>query len=123
MIKHGVSPFHECSSKGDKRFSAFYARIRSKDNYSIETLYQSFKVFDDGHGGLITGLSIFYAKGRKALNQELASKYYHELWETYITENPELLKVLKEASGLSDMFGQPGSCCQATSLWLIKNTF
>lgn len=36
--------------------------------------------------------------------------------------NPELLQILKESSGLSDMFGREGFPCQATELWRIRNT-
>jgi hypothetical protein len=115
MIKHGRAPYLECSSKGDKRFSAFYARITGD---SIEDLYQAFKVFEDGS----TGLSWRQAKGKKAINQEAASAYYSRLWDIYIEHNPELLLVLKNASGLSDMFGQPGHCCQATELWRIRGS-
>ena len=49
MIKHGTAPFWECSSKGDKRFSAFYARV---DGRSIEEQYQAAKIFEDGSTGL-----------------------------------------------------------------------
>lgn len=65
MIKVGESPFLECSSKGDKRFSAFYARLKLF-NKTIEELYQSSKIFEDG----TTNLSIKDAKGRKAINHE-----------------------------------------------------
>lgn len=119
MIKCGTAPYLECSSKGDKRFSAFYAKIRYKNNQSIETLYQAYKVFEDG----ITNLSVAEAKGKKAINQEQACKYYSELWDMYFLENPELLDVIKEHTGFSDMFGRPGSCCQATEIFRIRNTF
>lgn len=114
MIRHGVAPFLECSSKGDKRFSAFYAKIHGT---SIEDIYQATKVFEDG----ITGLSWREAKGRKAVNQEEVSMLYSELWNMYIRQNPELLEVLKKSTGLSDIFGQPGRVCQATELWRIRN--
>jgi len=114
MIKHGQAPYLECSSKGDKRFSAFYAKVENK---TIEELYQAAKQFEDGS----FGLSIKEAKGRKAINQDTCSKYYSYLWNTYIQNNPELLVPLKEASGLSDIFGEPGHCCQATELWRIRN--
>jgi hypothetical protein len=107
----------ECSSKGDKRFSAFYARIKGLGNKTIEELYQAYKIFEDGS----TGLSWKEAKGRKAVNQKEAAKYYAGLWRIYIGENPELLDELKSASGLSDIFGQKGHCCQATELWKIRN--
>lgn len=117
MLKYGEAPYLECSSRGDKRFSAFYARVPSESNLTIEELYQAAKVFEDGS----TGLSWREAKGRKAVNQEEVTRYYSELWDAYIRERPELLEVLKKASGLSDMFGQEGHCCQATELWRIKN--
>lgn len=114
MIKHGVPPFLECSSRGDKRFSAFFADV---DGIPIEDRYQAFKVFEDGS----TGLHWSDAKGRKAINQPEANAYYSALWDAYIAANPELLDVLREASGLSDMFGKKGHCCQATELWRIRN--
>lgn len=117
MIQHGVAPFLECSSQGDKRFSAFCARVRKYGNRTIEEIYQANKVFADGS----TGLGWRQAKGRKAINQEYCVQFYSALWEWYIWENPDLLQVLKEASGLSDMFGQSGHCCQATELWRIRD--
>lgn len=117
MIQHGKAPYLECSSKGDKRFSAFYAKIKAQGNKSIESLYQAYKIFEDGS----TGLSWKEAKGKKATNQEEANQYYDMLWVVYLTENPGLVRILFEASGLSDIFGQKGHCCQATTLWNIRN--
>lgn len=117
MIKYGQPPYLECSSKGDKRFSAFYARIPSESNLTIEELYQRAKIFADGS----TGLSWREAKGRKGINQEFVSTLYSQLWDKYIEERPELLSILKQASGVSDLFGQQGHCCQATELWRIRN--
>ena len=116
MIRHGEAPFLECSSKGDKRFSAFYARIKKYGNKTIEELYQAAKVFEDGS----TGLTWREAKGRKAVNAEETARLYRKLWQRYIKENPRLLKVLIDASGLSDIFGQEGHMCQATELWRIR---
>lgn len=114
MIRHGNPPYLECSSKGDKRFSAFYAEI---SGITIEERYQRFKILEDG----TTGNSWKYAKGKRAVNQEEATSFYALIWDTYIEQNPHLLQVLKEASGLSDIFGQEGHCCQATELWRIRN--
>jgi hypothetical protein len=52
MIQHGTAPFLECSSRGDRRFSAFAARIKSRGNKSIEEIYQAAKRFEDGSTGL-----------------------------------------------------------------------
>ncbi len=117
MIRHGEPPYLECSTKGDKRFSAFYARLPQYNYKSIEELYQGAKVFEDGS----TGLSWKEAKGKKAVNQEFVSWFYSNLWDEYIEDHKDLLRVLKEASGLSDMFGQEGHVCQATELWRIRN--
>ena len=117
MIHHGTAPFLECSSHGDKRFSAFYARIPGRSNKSIEELYQAAKVFPGG----ATGLDWRAAKGRKPINIRECQLLYSKLWDEYIAANPELLDVLIEATGLSDKFGQPGHVCQATELWRIRN--
>jgi hypothetical protein len=116
MIRHGEPPYLECSTRGDKRFSAFYARTKGSP-LSIEERYQASKEFEDGSHGL----SWKEAKGKKAVNQEHCAKFYSFLWDKYIQENPELLEVLKSASGLSDMFGREGHVCQATELWRIRN--
>lgn len=114
MIRHGEAPFLECSSRGDKRFSAFHAKV---DGKSIEEIYQAAKVFEDGS----TGLHWKKAKGKKPVNMEYCAKLYSSLWDRYIQEHPELVPILKKATGLSDIFGQKGHVCQATELWRIKH--
>jgi len=117
MLRFGDPPYLECSSKGDKRFSAFYARIKSRGNKSIEELYQAHKVFADG----TTGLTWRQAKGRTdCVNMNECRVFYGLLWREYICENPELNFILNAASGLSDVFGQPGHACQAEELWRIR---
>ncbi len=116
MIRHGKPPYLECSSKGDKRFSAFFARIKCCGNKTIEEIYQSCKVFE----GRITNLSIKEAKGKQAINMEFAHKVYSMLWDIYLDENPELLPILQSSTGVSDIFGQEGHACQATELWRIR---
>ncbi len=61
MIQHGAAPFLECSSRGDRRFSAFAARIKRRANKSIEEIYQGAKRFEDGS----TGLTWREAKGKR----------------------------------------------------------
>lgn len=112
MLKIGNAPFYECSSQGDKRFSAFYAHVNGR---SIEAQYQAAKVFADGS----TGLSWRLAKGRKATNAKECAVLYEQLWRQYLAKYPELLELLKSKSGLSDRFGQQGHVCQAITLWKI----
>lgn len=112
MIRYGQAPFLECSSRGDKRFSAFFASVNGR---CIEQTYQEAKRFADGKSR-----SMWEAQGRHAINQDEVRALYSRLWDQYIFEHPELLRVLCEATGLSDMFGQPGHVCQATELWQIR---
>lgn len=113
MIRMGNPPYLECSSKGDKRFSAFYAKV---DGESIENIYQAAKVFQDGS----TGLTWRESKGKKPINIEEVSKLYKELWRKYLLKNSNLIRGIKQASGLSDIFGQEGHNCQAVILWELR---
>lgn len=116
MLRRGEAPYLECSSKGDKRFSAFYARPKSLNGKSIEDAYQAKKIFADG----TTGLGWREAKGRHPINLLECQEYYYMLWEEWIKEQ-NLLPILKSASGLSDIFGIEGNTCQAEVLWRIRN--
>jgi len=117
MIKHGKAPYLECSSHGDKRFSAFFAVVNGK---SIEEQYQSAKIFSKD-SVCHANCSWRRKKGHAAINQPEIAEFYERLWRQYIQENPELLQVLLKAPGLSDKFGQPGHQCQASVLWKIRN--
>ena len=116
MLKRGSPPFLECSSRGDRRFSAFYARPRSLGGKSIEEAYQAMKVFEGGR----TGLHWRTAKGHRALNAAECAAAYERWWREWVEEQ-QLLPVLRAASGLSDMFGREGNVCQADVLWRIRN--
>jgi sulfatase maturation enzyme AslB (radical SAM superfamily) len=116
MLTRGQPPYLECSSKGDKRFSAFWARPTSLCGVSIEEAYQAMKIFPDG----ATGLSWREAKGKKAINHKECKEAYEQWWTEWVKER-NLLKILKRASGLSDLFGKEGQVCQAEVLWRIRN--
>lgn len=113
MIKHGIAPYLECSSKGYTPLSAFRARLKGRDNKSIEEIYQAAKIFEDG----TTGLHWKEAKGKKAVNMEAIGKLYQQLWEEYFEENPELYEKISKYQGFSDMFGQEGHNCQASTVY------
>lgn len=117
-VRIGDAPYLECSSKGDKRFSAFHARVKMFNNRTIEEIYQASKILEDGS----TGHHWREVKGRLAVNQDFCIALYKFLWLVYILENMELLPVLRAAPGLSDMFGKLGHCCQAFELWEIRNS-
>lgn len=122
-VYHGKPPFLECSSAGDKRFSAFYARIKGRGNKTIEEIYQGAKAFREEDGTVTSGYPVKVAKGLKPINGPEVRQLYAELWDEYMHENLHLLPVIFEATGLSDRFGRPGSACQATELWRIRNSW
>ena len=91
MMLYGQAPYLECSTKGDRRFSAFVAKVNGR---SIEEQYQAAKVFEGG----VTGLHWTKVKGRKAQNAEECAALYERLWAQYIEEHPELQDILVKAS-------------------------
>lgn len=111
----GSPPFLECSTKGDRRFSAFCARPKSLGGRSIEEAYQGMKRFPDGR----TGLTWKEAKGKRAVNQEECVAAYEKWWREWVEEQG-LMPVLIRQSGLTDMFGREGSVCQADVLWRLR---
>ncbi len=119
MLKFGKAPFLECSSAGDKRFSAFYARLRKYGGKSIEVLYQEAKVFEGG----VTRLSWREAKGKTPINIKELTVYYARLWDQYFKENPKLLDVIKKYNGFTDRYGQKGHNCQAKEILRIKKEY
>ena len=108
-----MNNYYECSSRGDTRFSALYARVKSKGNNTIEHIYQTeIKGYN----------SIKEGKGKKGklFSWEIQQQKYIELWRIYLEENPDLRKVLVNAiaSGhvLHDMFAKGNAMNQATVL-------
>ena len=106
----------ECSSKGDKRFSAFYARVSIKGvEKSIECWYQYAKRDEYGKvpgKGKKVAYMINPFNGHK-LPATCLSDFYTCLWIRYFTTHPELLEYAKGFDEFNDMFR--GKCvnCQA----------
>lgn len=109
----------ECSSKGDKRFSAFYAKVKVFGyEDSIEGHYQSCKRNKEGH---IAG------KGRKVelmviptdigksfkLEPRFLTAYYKLLWCCYLDAHPELVEYASAYDDYNDMFRGKAINCQA----------
>lgn len=115
MLVFGAEPYLECSSKGEKRLSAFYARIKRRGNRSIEELYQGYKLFPN----LVSGLPPKEAKGKHPINMDDCKRFYTILWTEYFKENPDLIDMVKAYNGFSDIFGQHGHVCQAEEIYRI----
>lgn len=111
----------ECSSKGDRRFSAFYAKVIVDGRFdSIENHYQLAKRFGDE-----VPKTWRDAKGRKPTHFEVEGKkypvekltaFYDLLWFNYLENNPDLVEVLLRYDGYHDSFARKGANNQAESI-------
>lgn len=110
---------YECSSKGDKRFSALFARL--EDGRTVEQWYQcDIKGYDPG------GIEWRIGKGKPALDKSINLwKAYLNLWVRWATLNPELICELRLRASetnftLSDRFAS-SRINQANALSVILN--
>lgn len=111
----------ECSSKGDKRFSALYAQVHVNGVFdTIENHYQKAKLFKDKNGKLKQVGDWREAKGKKPVaflisNYQLPLSFglmfYKLLWYKYLKSNPELEEVLLEYDDYNDIFTSKTAYC------------
>jgi ribonuclease HI len=115
----------ECSSDGDSRFSAFFARVTlyhpgldKPVTRSIEEWYQLSKRFGkikprtakDGKGKSPTHLMIHGVRYPK----HYLSQWYKLLWLKYLDESPGLVKFASQFDEFTDKFrGRRAGNCQA----------
>lgn len=109
MIKWTRYGGYEISSKGDRRFSAFYARL--KDGRTIEEAYQL-----DVKGYRQFGNNVMLGKGKpplKAFEADTLYLAYKGLWQQWFSEHPVAYDILLTAmkddgkpSTLSDRFAK-----------------
>lgn len=108
----------ECSSKGDKRFSAFYAKVNVYGVYdSIENHYQSCKRDKNGKpvkkGQKVHHMSIWKGEANYSLKPEFLTAYYKLLWCCYLDANPDLVEYASAYDDYNDMFKGKAINCQA----------
>lgn len=107
----------ECSSRGDRRFSALYARIEVFGRCAtIEEHYQMAKRFP------WKPLTWREAKGRRPTHLEIGGRvfpvsyltaWYALLWLLYLDAHPELVGHARRFDGFCDSFAGPGRNSQA----------
>lgn len=112
----------ECSSKGDRRFSAFYAKVSSFGKVaSIEEHYQLCKRFRTPYDTMVPKTTK-EAKGKTPTHIELngveydigyLTLYYKGLWMAYLDQHPELVEYAKQFDDYSDIFKGKSINCQA----------
>lgn len=116
MLVLNLNKTYECSSRGDKRFSALYALL--PDKHTIEWHYQ---VRIKGYNSIKEG------KGKRGRIYDLATQRwkYIELWRTYLEANPNLFKVLhnlrKQGYIFTDTFARGAAISQAEALMYLTN--
>lgn len=108
----------ECSSKGDKRFSALYAKVNVFGKYdTIESHYQKCKRDEEGNiagkGKKVHNMIIKKATGPIILPPTFLTAYYKLLWCSYLDLNPKLVKYAKQFDDYHDMFRGKAINCQA----------
>lgn len=108
----------ECSSAGDKRFSAFYALV---NGVSIEKQYQACKRNADGTP---------VAKGRPVhhvviegvvYDPSILTAYYRYLWYCYLKAHPELVEYASTFNNFTDKFRGRAINCQADCVKAFVN--
>lgn len=111
---------YECSSAGDRRFSAFYARL--SDGRTIEQHYQC-----DVKGYDVGGHNWRLGKGKPPLVPRDTFPEYLALWKQWALLNPALIEELAITAGsyaynmvLSDRFAS-SRVNQAHALAVILN--
>lgn len=108
----------ECSSRGNKKFSALYAKVNvfGKTD-TIENHYQSCKKFNTYIGNSKGKYPDYIILGKLKLSPEYLSQYYDILWIIYLDEHPKLVEYAKQFDDFSDMFKSKNSiCCQADTI-------
>lgn len=110
----------ECSSKGDTRFSALYAKVKYMNTTdTIENIYQSAKRFVNPEGEYVQydkpkgkapdGVIVFDV----LYDIDMLTPFYTWLWIEYFRANPSLLQHASTFDEFNDMFKGKAQNCQA----------
>ena len=95
----------ECSSKGDKRFSALYSKVLYEGKLSsIESIYQKSKRRKDGSVCKKGEYVEYMVINNNRLESRFLTPFYKLLWVKYFDNNPELVEYAKDFDSFSDMF-------------------
>ena len=109
----------QCDSKGDKRYSAFYAKVDVNGKLdSIENHYQlSKRVYGKEAPKSwreMKGIKpSYFVIGSKMFPNELFSQYYKLLWVKYFDKNPDLYEYACQFDEFVDIFKGKSLNCQA----------
>lgn len=105
----------ECSSKGDRRFSAMYAKVEAFGVLdTIENHYQKSKRNAVG-GSVKKGQPVDHmVLNCHKFHVAMLTDWYRLLWIKYLDGNPELVEYARQFDEFTDMFrGKNTVNCQA----------
>lgn len=104
----------ECSSRGYKPLSAFYAMVKIYGKLdSIENHYQNAKRdYNNNPVGKGKPVHHMYFEGIK-FRPEYLSAYYKILWVKYLDEHPKVVSYASNFDTFTDMFRGKSINCQA----------
>lgn len=118
MERLNIPKVLECSSEGDKRYSALFAKVSVFDKEdTIENHYQMCKRFSN-----YVPKNWYDAKGRKpthivingiSLDARFLTPFYKLLWVKYLDANPDLVEHAKTFDFFHDKFKGQSINCQA----------
>lgn len=95
----------ECSSKGDKRFSALYAKVTYNGIYdTIEHHYQRAKRKYNGQVVKKGEKPDYMIINNIKLPTKFLTPFYKYLWYIYLIEHKELVEYASSFDSFSDMF-------------------
>lgn len=104
----------ECSSKGDKRFSAFYAYINLYGiNDSIEHHYQRCKRFYVQPTKIKGAIPDYIEVNNIKYDLKYLTPFYKLLWVKYLDNHSELVEYAKQFDDFNDIFKGKSINCQA----------
>lgn len=113
----------ECSSKGDKRFSALFVKVKVSGVFdSIENHYQLCKRARNEKGEIIVPKNWKDLKGKKVdffvmngitFPESYLTQYYKLLWVKYLDANTALVSYASQFDDFNDIFKGKSINCQA----------
>lgn len=114
----------ECSSRGDRRFSAMFANVVNKKTGQMTTIEKLYQAAKRNAEGLPAGKGQYPAymeiDGEKYSNEAMVP-YYYSLWVDYFTDNPNYVIVVRNYDTFTDMFRGKSKACQADAVKIVRD--
>lgn len=121
MCSYGPGPFLECSSEGDRRFSAHEVRLQVYGNSTIDEIAHAVRIYQDGSSRKSYEECCYAeALGLEVVNQRQCDTIVERLWTQYFNEHLELHGILKAVGGVSDRVVRPAKTNHVRGIWAAR---